>query len=158
MKRSLVSAAAILWLAVLLVLGCSPDSTAPALNAPPVSFIEHIDLGCIADKDEPVWESYLVGYSVSGDTLTLTAHFWLQCMPEFDQNVVVDGANITIAVHDTAAWGADCLCNFENKFRFHWDGTRELSLSFEAYEGLSPTPRCGFDTLFVVTSGDGDRE
>jgi hypothetical protein len=158
MKRRSATAVVVLGLCVPVVLGCSPESAAPDHEASSISFIEHVDLGCKSHRDEPVWESYLVGYTVSGDTLTLTAHFWLQCMPEFEHEITIDGVDIAITVRDTSEWMARCFCNFENSFSFLWGGARELSLHFDAYQKYDTEPRCGFDTLLVVTAGDSDAE
>jgi len=154
MNQRLSAAAVIAWCTILVVMGCSTDTASPELEQPHMSFLQHVDMGCLDHKAELDLDSYLVGYTVNGDTLTLTTHFWSQCAPQFDQDIFIDNSDITIVVRDTAYDQTDCLCNYENRFSFYWDGTRELSLHFEAWSRWLPSPSCEFDTLVVVTTSE----
>jgi hypothetical protein len=155
MNRFVTSLAIVVGAVSLFVTGCSSDSVEPKNEETPTSFIEHTDLGCITHKDMLDYESYLVGYTLIGDTLTLEVHFWLSCGAMFDEVVTVEGNNIAIAVRDTLN-AADCNCNYENTFRFLWNGETELSLQFDAYRGNSQSPTCEIDTLIIVSADGGD--
>ena len=157
MGRSISVLVVLAGIFALAISGCSSDSAGPMVEEDSSSFLNHINRGCISHKDEPVYEAYLLGYTLEGDTLSLDVHFFDECLSEYIDDVVIDGDFISISVADTQTWGADCTCNYESTFRFLWDGPAEIDIHFACYGKYSEYPICEFDTLIVVSNNlDGD--
>ena len=74
-------------------------------------------------------ETYLAGYRLFNDTLTVTIHYQANCCPAFIDSVSIDGNRIDIQIDDTLN-GCRCLCEYENEFKFLYNESGRLYLRF----------------------------
>ena len=142
---AMLLAAAGLW-------GCDTDQGAGPGPLPENSFLRQVDHGCLGtDGDDPLPVQYychVVDHGWQGDTLSITIAFNADCCVGFDEDVLIEGMSLHIAIRDTVP-ECDCHCSYRNDFLLLWHQPGEVILTFSNVNCAGATI-CELDTVLVV--------
>ncbi len=132
--------------------GCNTDQAGGPRQTPANGFIRQVDSGCLGtDGQDPPPVQYYCHVSDHGwraDTLSISIAFNGDCCVGFDEDVLIEGMSIHIAIRDTVP-ECDCMCSYRNDFLLLWHQAGEVTLTFTNVSYFGET-RCVLDTVLVV--------
>jgi hypothetical protein len=153
--------AAFCWaIAGLAFAGCAgKDNPTPIPDGTQITFLQHENRGCTGTTREEYGcpgGAYLRSIESIGDTLFLTIHFEANCCPEFIETTSSDDGILHIDVQDTLS-ACRCICDYENRFSFLYDGGGEMRIEFVSRGGDPSYCVSAFDTLVTLPEHSSSR-